>query len=69
MKHFLLLLLALLAMTATLRADITLVANDLLNQDRRHASTITATSHTESGSSLLHNYVTLTLRCRWEPKK
>lgn len=51
------------------RADITLAANDLLNQDRRHASTITATSHTESGSSLLHNYVTLTLRYRWEPKK
>lgn len=51
------------------RADITLAANDLLNQDRRHASTITATSHTESGSSLLHNYVTLSLRYRWEPKK
>ena len=51
------------------RADIVLAANDFLNKDRRHSSSITATSHTESGSSLLHNYVTLTLRYRWEPSK
>ncbi len=51
------------------RAEITLAARDLLNQDRRNFSTISATSHAEGGDSFLHNYVTLSLRYRWDPPK
>ena len=51
------------------RAEITLAGRDLLNQNRRNFSTISATSHTEGGESFLHSYVTLTLRYRWDPKR
>ncbi len=51
------------------RAEITLAGRDLLNQNRRNFSTISATSHTEGGESFLHSYVTLSLRYRWDPKK
>ena len=51
------------------RAEVTLAARDLLGQERRHTSAITATSHTEGGESLLHRYVTLTFRYRWDPPK
>ncbi|MBQ8969032.1 MAG: carboxypeptidase regulatory-like domain-containing protein [Bacteroidaceae bacterium] len=51
------------------RAEVSLYARDLLNRNRRHSSTITATSHTEGGESSLHSYVTLTLRYRWDPPK
>lgn len=51
------------------RAEVSLYARDLLNRNRQHSSTITATSHTEGGESSLHSYVTLTLRYRWDPPK
>ena len=51
------------------RAEVSLYARDLLNQNRIHLSAITATSHTEGGESSLHSYVTLTLRYRWDPPK
>ena len=51
------------------RAELIFAARDLLNKETDYSSVITATSHTESGRSFLHNYATLTFRYKLEPKK
>ena len=51
------------------RAELILAARDLLNKDTDYSSVITATTHTESGRSFLHHYVSLTFRYILEAKK
>lgn len=50
------------------RAELLLEGNDLLNQARGYQSTITATSHTESGREFHHHYVSLSFTYRFDPK-
>ncbi len=50
-------------------AELILAARDLLNKETDYNSVITATTHTESGKSFLHHYVSLTLRYILEAKK
>ncbi len=51
------------------RAELILIAHDLLNKETDYSSVITATKHTESGKSFLHHYATLTFRYKLEAKK
>ena len=51
------------------RASLILAARDLLNQETDYSSSISATTHSESGKSLLHHFVTLTFRYKLERKK
>jgi hypothetical protein len=51
------------------RAKLILAARDLLNKETDYNSVITATTHTESGKSFLHHYVSLTFRYMLEAKK
>ncbi len=51
------------------RAELILAARDILNEETDHNSSITATTHIESGKSFLHHYATLTFRYILEAKK
>lgn len=51
------------------RAELTLAARDILNKETEYASSITATTHTESGRSFLHHYATLTFRYVFDTRK
>ncbi len=50
------------------RAELVLYGKDLLGQHKLYDSSITATSHTESGEKFLTQYVSLTFRYRFDPK-
>ncbi len=49
-------------------AELVLYGKDLLGQQKLYTSTITATSHTESGEKILHQYASLTFRYKFDPK-
>ena len=51
------------------RAELIFSARDILNEETDYKSSITATTHTESGKSFLHHYATLTFRYILEAKK
>lgn len=51
------------------RAELILTAHDILNKETANKSSITATTHTETGKSLLHHYASLTFRYVLETKK
>ncbi len=50
------------------RAELVLYGQDLLGQQKIYDSSITATSHSESGEKILHQYASLTFRYRFDPK-
>ena len=50
-------------------AELILTALDLLNQETDYSANITATTHTESGKSFLHHYLSLTFRYKLAQQK
>jgi hypothetical protein len=51
------------------KAELILEARDVTNKETKHFSSITATSHSESGESFLHHYLTLTFRYKFDAKR